>query len=316
MAFNIARLKIEMTKRKTSYLQSGQAVLIVLLGMAVALTVVLSILGASTTDIKLSTNESESQRAFSAAESGIEQSLATNNLSSGTLTNTNAKYSATVSSFAKGQVQFSYPQPLPVGESAILWFVSHLSNGTLGCNILDPGYTGCFAGKFFNVCWGKSGTVANAATTPAVEVSVIYLTNPLDFSTAKVAKAIYDPNPGRLTGNNYSSVNGPSNSCTIDGNTYAFEEYMDVGAMMGIGGGYSNPVLGPEPQFVYFKLLYNDTPQPIGFVSDKPLPSQGNQIDSTGTLNTSTRKIEVIRSFNDAPGIFDSAVFSNGDAKQ
>ena len=55
--------------------ESGQALLIVVLSLAVVLTVVLSILARSVTDIKLSTGSEESLRAFSAAEAGIERAL-------------------------------------------------------------------------------------------------------------------------------------------------------------------------------------------------------------------------------------------------
>jgi len=55
--------------------ESGQALLIVLLGMAVILTLVLSIVSRSVTDISLTKKDEESLRAFSAAEAGVEQLL-------------------------------------------------------------------------------------------------------------------------------------------------------------------------------------------------------------------------------------------------
>ena len=55
--------------------QSGQALLIILLVMAVGLTVALAIVSRSVTDIRISRQEEESARAFSAAEAGIEQAL-------------------------------------------------------------------------------------------------------------------------------------------------------------------------------------------------------------------------------------------------
>ena len=59
--------KSELEKR----LQSGQALLIVLLGMAVVLTMVLSVVSRSVTDIQLTTRDDEALRAFSAAEAGV-----------------------------------------------------------------------------------------------------------------------------------------------------------------------------------------------------------------------------------------------------
>lgn len=54
---------------------SGQAVLIVLLIVAVILGLGLSIVSQSTTDVKISKQEQEGSRAFNAAEAGIEEAL-------------------------------------------------------------------------------------------------------------------------------------------------------------------------------------------------------------------------------------------------
>ena len=56
--------------RNLPKIESGQALLLVLLGMAVVLTIVLSILSRSVTDIAVTSREEEALRAFSAAEAG------------------------------------------------------------------------------------------------------------------------------------------------------------------------------------------------------------------------------------------------------
>ena len=53
----------------------GQALLIVLLTLSVVLTIVLSIVSRSITDISITSLEEDSQRAFNAAEAGVEQAL-------------------------------------------------------------------------------------------------------------------------------------------------------------------------------------------------------------------------------------------------
>lgn len=55
--------------------KSGQIALIVLLIMVTLLTVVLSLISDSVTDVKISQDEKEAMRAFSAAEAGIEEAL-------------------------------------------------------------------------------------------------------------------------------------------------------------------------------------------------------------------------------------------------
>src|SRR5260221_13060386 len=111
--------------------ESGQVVLVVLLVMVVTLTVVLSILGSSTSDIKTSTNETESLRALSAAESGLEQNLATGTSSAGNVNG--VAYNITTSGLGKGSKVFNYPVNIVSGDNAVFWFVSHDSNGNLTC---------------------------------------------------------------------------------------------------------------------------------------------------------------------------------------
>ena len=53
----------------------GQALIIILLVMAVGLTMGLAVVSRSVTDIRISQQEEESARAFSAAEAGIRQQL-------------------------------------------------------------------------------------------------------------------------------------------------------------------------------------------------------------------------------------------------
>lgn len=62
-------------KEKQSWVDKGQAVLIVLLVIAVALGFGLSIISQSVTDVRISKQEQEAARAFNAAEAGIEEAL-------------------------------------------------------------------------------------------------------------------------------------------------------------------------------------------------------------------------------------------------
>ena len=61
--------------KKSLNLQSGQALLIVVLVMVIALTVGLSLASRSITNLRNSTDEAQSQAAFSAAEAGVEQAV-------------------------------------------------------------------------------------------------------------------------------------------------------------------------------------------------------------------------------------------------
>jgi len=64
-----------MSKRQSLQRSSGQAVLLVLVVVAVALTFGLSTIARTTTETKISYQEQEATRAFNAAEAGIEEAL-------------------------------------------------------------------------------------------------------------------------------------------------------------------------------------------------------------------------------------------------
>ena len=62
---------------------SGQALLVILLSMTVILTVVLSVVSRTVTDITITTYQEDAQRAFDAAEAGIEDALLTGTATGG-----------------------------------------------------------------------------------------------------------------------------------------------------------------------------------------------------------------------------------------
>ena len=182
--------------------QSGQTLLLVLLSMAVILTIVLSILSRSITDITITSKEEEALRAFSAAEAGIEKALLTGVFAPGTFEG--SSYSGSISNLAESQASLTYPEELVSGDSGTIWFIDHDSEtGELTC------LTGnCFTGSSMKVCWGKEGTVSNSPTTPALEVSILYDTTPTpsgNYSDVKIKRLALDPNSGRTGTNKFSS---------------------------------------------------------------------------------------------------------------
>lgn len=287
--------------------QAGQALLLVLLSMAVVLTVVLSIVSRSITDIGVTTQEEDALRAFSAAEAGIERALIVGS-DIGTTQLGDAEFTASVTSFASGEKSLSYPVEILSGESITTWFVAHDDQGALTCSVEKP----CFTGDTLKVCWGKEGTAPDTDITPAVEVNVFYTATPGDYSTAQVARATYDPYSSRASSNNFASPD--SGSCTIGTVTYAFQKTITLGTPgLEIPAGALSSQGGL--QFAKVRMFYNSTiAQPLGvdanFIGSSLLPAQGLQIASFGTSGTANRKIEVFRSFGEPPTIFDSVVFS------
>ena len=280
--------------------QRGQALVIILLVLAVASTIVISLASRSVTDITVTTKEKESARAFSAAEAGIEEALIGGSLS-GELSG-GEKFSVT-SSTAGGTTDFLWPDNISSGETVGLWLVGHDTNGNLVCDGSHP----CFTGSTVKVCWGEPGTASDQSETPAISASVVYLNAAGDYSTARVGRATSDPNSGRRTSNNFS----PSEfSCTISGQSFAWGQTINF-ANLGIPSSvYSNP---NGLQVIRLRMIYNtSTPHPLGFQASTPFPVQGTNVVSTGTAENSTRKVELFQTFAEFPSIFDSGVFSGG----
>lgn len=281
---------------------AGQALLIILLVMAVVLTGALSIVSRSITDITVSQKEEESARAFSAAEAGIEQALVggsqTGTLSAG------GQYSVASTSVAAGN-EFVLPQSLSSGEVAPVWFVAHDDDGNILCSDSKP----CFTGDKIKICWGASGTSRGTDTTPAIEASVFYTQGSGGSTSAKVARGAYDPNQARTGTNKFSADD--AGSCSIGSTSFAFNKTVDLlslGVTVRANGSQEK-----GPQFARLRILYNtDRAHPVGVTSAGTglLPNQGKKIESTGTVGDVTRKIQFFQLFSDTPPVLDSGVFS------
>lgn len=283
---------------------SGQALLIVLLSMAVILTIVLSILSRSVTDIAVTSREEEALRAFSAAEAGVERALL---IGSNTGSFDDATFVATSINFGVSAEEHIYSNKLLTGESATIWFVDHdEETGELTCGTGQE----CFTGSQISICWAGSGTSSDQATTPALEISIFYVNVPWDYSTIEIARVTTDPNVARRVTNNFGDTDGVN--CTLEGQDFEFKKTIDFSA-----SGLNIPYAAPgNLLFGKVRFFYNDDEaQSLGFDvrgSGSDLSSQGRKIVSTGTAGEANRKIEVLRTFGELPSIFDAAVFSPG----
>ena len=304
--------KSELGKR----LQSGQALLIVLLGMAVVLTMVLSVVSRSVTDIQLTTRDDEALRAFSAAEAGVEQALIVGtNIGDTSLSDAGSSYSVSVEELGTSDSKYAYPEELYSGESATLWLVSHDEDGNLSCSGAD---NPCYKEDSFQVCWGKDGTKRDYSA-PALEVSVYYDADPTDapfatganpdFGDVQVARRTYDPTAARKLENSFEAGASDGN-CDFGDNIIKFEASFNLAALLPANCSSTDGCL----LFAKAKLIYNNTPHPVGFLApgSATFPSQGVQIESTGQFGDSTRQIEVFRTYSEPLSIFESAIFSMG----
>ncbi len=299
-------------------LNEGQALLIVLLSMSVILSVVLSVVSRSITDISVSTYEEEALRAFSAAEAGIEKALveqtsvAEQQISTGSAD----KFKADIVTEAHGKI-FNFPQPVKSGETATFWFVSHDSGFNLAC----PGGAGCLKATFLNVCFGNSPAINDQ--TPALELSIYYdltgvlgsVATPNNFSNLQIARTVLDPNSARIVSAGTNFVHANDGVCNLNSEKYSFSERVKLNP-----AGLLPSTCSSEGCILAVKIrsLYNiATPHSIGLEAQSTggteFPPQGIQIESTGTSGESTRKIDVLQTYPEPPSFFETALFSRGD---
>jgi hypothetical protein len=275
---------------------SGQALLVILLIMAVVLTIGLATISRSITDIKISEQTDDSARAFSAAEAGIEALL------SGAVDGTGLTFDSTTKVVTlKTDItgtSFLYPQALGKNEIATIW-LSEFDNDTKKYkNFLNT-----TANNLITVAWGNENAVADQDTTPALEVSLYY-----DNSGAKVAKFLLDPFTSRE--NNFCKTD-TTNCANISNFVSPAGLYGDKNLKFKADIDVSSLGAGLNMYFARLRLLYNDTAHYIG-LSTNNLPKQGIKIAATGTSNQATRKVEVYRLNPAPPDIFDFALYSGG----
>ncbi len=314
-------------KLQTNKWQSGQALLIVLLVMAVTLTVVLSTVSRSVSEVTITGIEENALRAFSAAEAGVEQSLIDQTV--GTFgptavdaTDPSVSYTRVVSEPPETTGRFEYPKELLSGETATFWLVSHEANaGRLTC----AGGVPCFSGAAspadqLRFCWGNGATEDSVvARRPAIEVMFYYddignppsaIASPNNFQNVKVARVAYDLNAASHNNGFNSSVT--VGACQIGNRTFTYQSDLAIPASLNACKAVRGCMLMAK-----VRTYYNTAAIPVGMIttSGNTLAAQGFRIESTGvaaenTSDEATRKVSVFQVYPELPDVFDAAVFS------
>lgn len=265
---------------------SGQALLIILLIMAVGLTIGLSVISRSIVDIRLSQQQEESARAFSAAEAGLESLLATG----GAPEIFEGFTIKTTTQNLGGTTGFVFPEQINKGDTQTVWLVSHKDDGTL-----DSDFRNFSDFKFY---WGNKGLGGSSDTDPALEAFIVYK----DGNEYKTRRVAFDPKAGRSGG--FASAN--VGNFSLEGKDFSFQANF-----------------GPVPSGNFYalriKLLYNNEPQILGVEAvNAELPIQGKCYQSEASSPTTgiSRKVQQCQLYKSLPAIFDYVLFSEGDLGQ
>lgn len=244
--------------------ERGQVLLIVVLIMVTALTIGLSVAARTITNIRTSQEAENSEKAFSAAEAGIEESLADNRSSEGTFSN-NASYSTVVRNVAGVEFPLNNNVPILKDDAYDLWLSTY------------PSYTNPWSGSL-TLYWGDASNTCTTSevtnTMAALEVVVLSgsVSNPV------MTRYALDPCSQRSLQNNFTFVS-PGGG-TVDGKSYAFRRTFTVNSGL----------------FIRVIPLYAATNMAVrgcdaAGVTCLQLPSQGTVVEATGVADTTQRKI-------------------------
>lgn len=271
---------------------SGQVVLILVLVTIVGLTIGLSLISRTVTDIRISSQIEQSSRAFSAAEAGVESALkgAVIGGPTGTvsLSDSSAKYSVSALGGSSSVYYFPYTESSTIQT---LWLMPHNTDGvTLNetgpwGNPEDQPYP---TSSSLDICFG-SGTTGN----PAIVIGLFYK----DGADYKFVKSAYD---SVVRGNKFNLADLSGSYCDA-----AFRFKKTITATTDFGIAASAKLL-----MLRIQVIYDGTVLSIKPAVSTPLPIQGKLITSLGKTDTGVvRKIQVNSSFPVLPFNLDFTLF-------
>lgn len=269
--------------------QKGQILLIVVLTMIVALTVGLSIAARVVTELKLSKQNEESQRAFQAAESGIQQTIerqsAIGTLNSPINLDNNASFSTTFTTDNGTAIIVNNGQEVDQASGADVWLSDYSANpANLFQNPMGAG-----SPVAITVYWGNPTQTSCAASSgdsvaPAIEIVLLKGT----VANPTIQKNVYEASGcSRITGATAGTTSG--GPYTLKGATFRNSASLTFG-----GASLSNGLI--------MKVIPIFNSSLVGFQSSGVVfPAQGSVVTSTGTSGDTVRKVVYFQSYPQLP---------------
>ena len=239
--------------------QEGQALLIVVLVMIIALTVGLALISRSITSVKTSTDQADSQKALAAAEAGIEQSIKSNSpIGEGQGSfGTDTQYSTSIAAVSGTTFLLNGGDLIQRDDSADLWMSDYSTDSAK----LYAHPTSANLSIDFNT---SKDNCSNPAINPAIEVDVVSGSKAAPILT----KYAYDPCSSRRSSNHFSA---PDIGDTINGVVFTNKTHLIT--------------ISPESPGLFVRIIPIYSSTIIGVTSDTSLPSQGSIITATGCVS-------------------------------
>jgi hypothetical protein len=277
-----------MQRYSSQELQKGQVLLVIVLVMIVALTIGLSVVTRSVTNLQISSEEESSQRALSAAEAGIEKALQSNQSTGSLDLQNNSKIEkVTVNKIEGEEFLINNGNTVLKDDGADVWLSTYDSN---------PKYQNSYSGNvtFF---WGSANDVCADGTTNTAAALQILVISKKSGGGMELQTHPFDPCSGsvnRAAENNFCTALSPvsakcpqtmrQQAATVKGKQFQYSTTIPVtdGVMTRIVPLYASTALGVRG-------------------GNGPLPSQGRVIESLGASGNTQRKISVYKGFAKIP---------------
>lgn len=266
--------------------QKGQVLLIVVLIMVVGITVGLSVASRSLTNLRNTTEEANSQRAFSAAEAGIEQAIHSGKV--GTLIggsaggiqaldpanpNIAAIKQVTVTEIKGQQIILKGGSAVGQDDGTDLWISSYSNNPAQLVPNSNP----------INVVVYWCERTDTTCTNAAMEIIVVSGSRAQPITK----RYAFDPIDSRRGTNNFAPTVSVGSSEQIAGKNFRYK---------------TSPIAFTDGMFVRIIPLYADAKTAVW--SSVPLPVQGRLIDSTGISGDTVRKVTYFQGLPEFPAEF------------
>ncbi len=262
----------------------GQALILILLVMAVSLTLGVSVASRTITTIRQVSFSAQSAQALAFAEAGVEEALKC--LSDGSCS---APYDPAAADITgDGTDDFDY-RITALGGGVMDSFPALARDETIEISL--SGYP---ANTPIYISWVNTANESETADPAAVEIAVIYQ----EAGVYKISRYAYDPDGTRRADNNFFTPF--TGSYNVNGVVYRYR--VSVSAPF-------------TPIAMRIRPLYSSTSSTFAFSAEtgRTFPSQGARVESTGFSGTVKRKIEVLRTASALSELFDFAVFSGSE---
>jgi len=277
-------------------MRSGQALVLVMMVLSVALTVGLSIATRSTNEVKITSAQEESARALEAAEAGLEKALGgtlqTGGYPQPTL-GSGAIYVVAPTPAVMGKIkEYIIPYQLVEGQIATVDLTHYVRDAA------DPDRLR------IRFCWGTNGSLVQAA----LEAALYYE----DAGKIKIGRLIYDPLFGNV--NRFATSSLPGGSFTGQLNKCPKDfKYTKLADFSSFGPNVVNAIDNTKLKMLRLRLMFNGSnsePVALETAGQGDFGRQGYEYTSVGSAGTSTQKIRAVDLNYDLPMMFDNAAFS------